>query len=180
MTMDNKDFCIIPECYIDTNLIETLVPPLKGYNHQKGCNNVVKTMKEKLNKEFALGIVDNDKKQAAYTKEFKKVCKTDSLALYKHPDKPHYLIMISPAVDAFILKSSLKAGVRMEDFKLSPDLDSFIRQTKQIMSKKDTHFKQLFKQIKDAPEMKTLKEWVNYLKTKQYYSSPDELIALTQ
>jgi hypothetical protein len=180
MTMDNKDFCIIPECYIDTNLIETLVPPLKGYNHQKGCNNVAKTMKEKLNKEFALGIVDNDKKQVTYAEEFEEVCKTNSLALYKHPDKPHYLIMISPAVDAFILKSSLKAGVRMEDLNLPPDIDGFKRQTKQVASKEDIHFKQLFKQIKDAPEMKVLKEWVNYLKIKQYYSNPNELIALTQ
>lgn len=28
-----NDNCIIPECYIDTNLIETLVPPSRGYNH---------------------------------------------------------------------------------------------------------------------------------------------------
>ncbi|KAA6313251.1 hypothetical protein EZS27_035948, partial [termite gut metagenome] len=123
--MDNKDFCIIPECYIDTNLIETLLS-IKRCNHQKGCNNVVKTMEGKLKDGFAVGIVDNDKKQAAYTKEFKEVCKKDSLALYKHPDKPHYLIMISPAVDAFILKSSTEAGVCPEDFKLSPDLDDFI------------------------------------------------------
>jgi len=28
------DLAIIPECYIDTNLVETLVPPVgKGYNH---------------------------------------------------------------------------------------------------------------------------------------------------
>ena len=48
---------IIPECYVDTNLIETLVPTAKGYNHQKGCNNVVKVMKEKLSDKFAVGIV---------------------------------------------------------------------------------------------------------------------------
>ena len=52
---------IIPECYVDTNLLETLVPTAKGYNHQKGCNNVVKVMKEKLADEFAVGIVDKDK-----------------------------------------------------------------------------------------------------------------------
>ena len=51
---------IIPECYVDTNLIETLVPTAKGYNHQKGCNNVVKVMKEKLSDKFAVGIVDKD------------------------------------------------------------------------------------------------------------------------
>ncbi|KAA6341938.1 hypothetical protein EZS27_010294 [termite gut metagenome] len=179
MTMDNKDFCIIPECYIDTNLIETLLS-IKRCNHQKGCNNVVKIMKGKLKGDFAVGIVDNDKKKIQYVEEFEEICKTDSLCLYKHPDKPHYLIMISPAVDAFILKKSCKAGVRPEDFKLSPNLDDFKRQTKQVTSKEDTHFKQLFKQIKDAPEMKVLKEWVNYLKTNRHNSNPDELITLTQ
>ncbi|KAA6344304.1 hypothetical protein EZS27_008040 [termite gut metagenome] len=177
MTVDNKDFCIISECYIDTNLIETLLS-IKRCNHQKGCNNVVKIMKGKLKDDFALGIVDNDKEKIKYVEEFEKICQTDSLCLYKHSNKPHYLIVISPVVDAFILKSSLKAGVCPEDFKLSPDLDDFIRQTKQVTSKEDIRFKQLFKKIKDAPEMKILKEWVNYLKTKQYYSNPDELIAL--
>lgn len=47
---------IIPECYVDTNLLETLVPTAKGYNHQKGCNNVVKVMKEKLADEFAVNL----------------------------------------------------------------------------------------------------------------------------
>ena len=49
---------IIPECYVDTNLIETLVPTAKGYNHQKGCNNVVKVMKEKLSDKFGVFLVD--------------------------------------------------------------------------------------------------------------------------
>ena len=61
---------IIPECYVDTNLIETLVPTAKGYNHQKGCNNVVKVMKEKLSDKFAVGIVDKDKRQVSYVNEF--------------------------------------------------------------------------------------------------------------
>ena len=30
-----SDNFIIPECYIDTNLIEALVPPQKGYNHNQ-------------------------------------------------------------------------------------------------------------------------------------------------
>lgn len=43
-----KDLDIIPECYIDTNLIETILNTkgcyTEGVNHQKGCNTVVKTM----------------------------------------------------------------------------------------------------------------------------------------
>jgi hypothetical protein len=64
-----KDLDIIPECYIDTNLIETILN-IKGYytegvNHQKGCNTVVKTMNgQKLKNDFALGIVDADNKRS--------------------------------------------------------------------------------------------------------------------
>ena len=67
-----KDLDIIPECYIDTNLIETILNTkgcyTEGVNHQKGCNTVVKTMNDpkKLKNEFALGIVDADKRQPSY------------------------------------------------------------------------------------------------------------------
>ena len=41
------DLHILPECYVDTNLVETIAPPTKsGYNHKKGCDNVVKAMQE--------------------------------------------------------------------------------------------------------------------------------------
>lgn len=49
-----SDNFIIPECYIDTNLIEALVPPQKGYNHQKGCPAVAKCMMEKFGDKFAI------------------------------------------------------------------------------------------------------------------------------
>lgn len=53
---------IIPECYVDTNLIETLVPTAKGYNHQKGCNNVVKVMKD-LSSTYKCNFLGADNKQ---------------------------------------------------------------------------------------------------------------------
>ena len=58
----NINYHIIPECYLDTNLVETIVPPQKfkgseGYNHQHTCNDVVKLIRTKLNDNFAVGIV---------------------------------------------------------------------------------------------------------------------------
>ena len=35
--MAKKDWHIVPECYIDTNLTEFLLDS-HGVNHQKGCN----------------------------------------------------------------------------------------------------------------------------------------------
>lgn len=45
--MNQRADFIIPECYIDTNLVETLVCS-GGCNHQKGCNQVAKVMQEKF------------------------------------------------------------------------------------------------------------------------------------
>ncbi|MDQ6762143.1 MAG: hypothetical protein M3015_05895 [Bacteroidota bacterium] len=91
--MDNA---IFPECYLDTNLIETIVPPVKrnnqqGYNHQKGCGTVSSRMKKQFADRFALGIIDKDKHEIDYLKEFTVVLEQDSLILHKHnnPRKHH-------------------------------------------------------------------------------------------
>ncbi len=63
------DSLILPECYMDTNLIETLVPPQRGYNHQRGYPAVAKQMKEKFSDDFALGIMDNGKRHVSYLQE---------------------------------------------------------------------------------------------------------------
>ena len=60
-----KDLFIIPECYIDTNLVETLIIT-DGCNHQKGCNTVVKTMQQKFANAFSVGIIDEDKRQVSF------------------------------------------------------------------------------------------------------------------
>ena len=63
------DKSIIPECFADTLLIETLVPTKRGYNHQRSCFKVESTMKG-LNS-FDVGIIDKDKKQIRYLDKFK-------------------------------------------------------------------------------------------------------------
>jgi hypothetical protein len=171
---------IIPECYVDTNLLETLVPTAKGYNHQKGCNNVVKVMKEKLADEFAVGIVDKDKRQIRYVDEFEEVGHTDSLFFYKHPDKAHYLVMISPAVDGFILKCAGDVETDMEQFGFSSDLKSFTEQTKKVSSKEDVTFKNLFQELKNADEVVVLKKALKYLKENKYQSDPEKLKAIIE
>ena len=69
------DLSIIPECYIDTNLIETIVPTAKGYNHQKGAGTVAKLMQGKLNDKFAVGISLQDYRLPTNLKELTKITK---------------------------------------------------------------------------------------------------------
>ncbi len=101
--MEKKDYHIVPECYIDTNITEFLLDS-HGVNHQKGCNAVAKKMMESnLKDQFSVGIIDNDKRQHSYVTEFTEIAHTQHITLLKHKERSHYFIRISPAMDQFIL-----------------------------------------------------------------------------
>ncbi len=171
------DQFVIPECFVDTNLIETLVPPVRQYNHQKGCGTVTKVMKERFADRFALGIIDKDKKQVEYLKEFEEICKTGSLILHKHKQRPHYIIQIYPAIERFILGCAAELKVNLEDFGLDSDIERLKKRSKTVTSKNDGDFKRLFRYLQQhgAREIGTLTSWIQYLKEKLYDSKIEEL-----
>lgn len=172
-----NDLHVLTECYMDTNLLETLIPPDKGYNHQKGCNTVVNVMKKQLSNKGAIALIDNDKREVSYINEFEQIADTPSLQLFKHRNKPHFIIRIDPAADSFILKSVQDAGVDMESLGLPDSLKDFTRITKQKTSKNDPVFKKLFHNIKDVEEVKVLKQWVKYLK-ENIYNADKEILKI--
>lgn len=172
-----KDMFIVPECYVDTNLVESLLTT-EGVNHQKGCYAVANAMKSRgLNDTFAVGVIDFDteKTQPTYVREFNEIAHTAHILLLKHTAKPHYLVMAKPAMDQFILDCAKEQGVSMSDFGLASDLEGFKKQTKTVDSKHDIRFKKLFKAIRQNQEMTTLRNVLNYLKEHRYQSSVDTL-----
>lgn len=164
------DLSIIPECYVDTNLIETLVPPNKQYNHQKGCGTVTKVMKEKFTDDFALGIIDKDKKDVAYLNEFVVLVDKDTLFLHKHKHRNHYIIQISPAIEKFILEAAHTANISLLDYGLPTELPALMKVTKSTNSKVDPRFKKLFRDLKrsEGTHIATLTKWIIYLKENRY------------
>jgi len=176
------DLSIIPECFADTSLIETLVPPTKianklGYNHQKGCNKVASVMQINFSNKFAVGIIDKDKRQISYIKEFKTIVDGGAIILHKHQSKSHYLIQINPAIESFIIENAKKAGINLMEFDLSSDIDKFKKITKSSTSKVDTKLIKLFKALKDKPTQDILKlsSWIEYLKDKKYGANIEEI-----
>jgi len=135
------DQSVIPECYVDTNLVETLVPPRGQYNHQKGCGTVTKVMKERFADRFALGIIDKDKNEVDYLKEFDQVCISGSLILHKHRTRHHYIIQICPAIERFIMANAIAVSIALTDFGLPSDFELLKRESKKITSKKDLRFR---------------------------------------
>ncbi len=165
---------IIPECYIDTHLVKTLEPPTKRYNHQHGCSNVEKAIK-RLTGDFALGIVDKDKKALKYLDECQPVCEhIGSLQLLKHKNEHHYLILIKPAMKRWILNTASDANVSITNFGLPSELEKLCYLTKTAKSDRDDpnvqKFGQLFKALRHAnpPAVAILTFRISYLKANPY------------
>ncbi len=180
------DLHVIPECYIDTKLIKIAAPPQVRYNHQKGCSNVVKVMQEKLSDDFAFGIIDRDKKIMAYVEQFTVVYDVpDRLQLLKHPTRCHYLIIICPAVEKWIVLTAEEAEIRLTNFGLPHDFEKLRAITKTSKSEHDDpyseNFQRLFKEIRSRsprPWM-VLTFWITYLKANSYKVDIDWLVQET-
>lgn len=171
------DLCFIPECFVDTNLLETLVPPQKQYNHQKGCGTVTKVMKEKFKNDFSVGIIDKDKKQVDYLNEFELVINSDPIFLHKHKSKHHYIIQISPAIEQFMLSEAAGAGVDITAYDLPSELLKLTKIAKSTTSKNDSRFKRFFNALiqNKASNLIRLKKWIKYLKTETYKADVDAM-----
>ncbi|CDS93034.1 conserved hypothetical protein [Sphingobacterium sp. PM2-P1-29] len=171
------DLHIIPECYVDTNLIETLVPTGRGFNHQKGCGTVAKVMKEKFSDDFAVGIIDKDKQQLDYLNEFDVVHSYETLTLHKHRTRHHYIVQIFPAIEKFILNAVEESQLNLGDYDLPNDFNELKKTSKSVNSKFDKRFKQLFKDVHSTGNAEFIKlgNWITYLKENNYHVNVDEL-----
>lgn len=170
------DLHVIPECYIDTKLIKALCPPKTRYNHQKTCNKVVSTMlSRQLENDFALGIVDEDKKVLKYSEEFELIKNVDNrIKLLKHPTKNHFIIYICPAAEKWMLSVANEVSIDIESFGLPKDLKRLTAITKTSKSENNdpysANFRDFFKALRnsDSEIVKTLVFWIEHLKANPY------------
>jgi hypothetical protein len=177
----NINYHIIPECCLDTNLVETIVPPKNfkgsiGYNHQPNCNDVVKLIRTKLNDNFAVGIVDRDKRKLEHTDELKLLVSKQNLELYAHPNKNHYLIFHKP-IEKWILDEAEHIGISLETYNLPTTLKDLIKISKRKSSKTDPRFSSLFRKLinEKSESVNLLANWITYLKMHPYDSDREEL-----
>ena len=170
-----RDLYIIPECFVDTSLVESLLDT-EGVNHQKGCYMVTGVMEGKYREDFAVGVIDFDKKRPLYMNEFVELASSEHLMLMKHKSRNHYVIYVKPAMDGFILSQVAVAGLKLADYGLPSDLKAFTRITKTITTKLDNRFKMLFRDLKDCNEVKLFSNVLNYLKANKFSSKEEELI----
>ena len=172
------DKLIIPECFADTLLIETLVPTKRGYNHQRSCFKVEATMKG-LNC-FAVGIIDKDKKQIKYLDKFKIIDEVaGDLILWRHTEKQihHWVIQICPALEKFLLKICETENIDTSGFGDNA-LEGIKYYTKSTSRLSNPILQTLFNKINSKNEnviVRKLKSWIKILLEKNYHVDINEL-----
>ncbi|MDR1679705.1 MAG: hypothetical protein LBR81_08020 [Prevotellaceae bacterium] len=166
-----NDLHILTECYIDTLLANVISPPKKRYNHQHNCTKVLGVMKDRFKDKAAFGIIDDDGCVPALFKSFELLKRhNENLAIYKHNEKPHYIVKVGKAAEDFILKNAEKCGVSMINYNLPDNLSDLKKRTKSITVKNDPDLKRLFKAIKQNTnsDFYTLAQWIEKFKTNLY------------
>ena len=157
---------VLPECYVDTNLIEYLLDA--GVNHQHSCSKVVGQLNTTFADSFAVGIIDKDKVELGYVRECEVIAKTEHLTLLRHSTRPQYLVMVAPAIDGFILDCARKEGVDPQAYGIPSDLKAFTKESKSVTSNTDPRFKSLFAALSDNGEISALRSTLRYLSDSKY------------
>ncbi|MBC7936784.1 MAG: hypothetical protein H7Y86_15640 [Rhizobacter sp.] len=163
----------MPECYLDTNLVEVLLGCLDAVNHKKGNSSVMATLgQDKFRENFAVALIDDDKVEVKALEDFIKVdrlCR-EGLMFYRHNEKKHYVLKLSPAIELWLLNECSKGEIDTNLYGLPQNLKG-LRSMKGLSQRKDERFKKLFKDMlknERCDEITELKRWLIFLKDKNF------------
>ena len=171
-----KQLNVFPECYIDTNLVGFI---LGGYvKHKSTCNEVAKAVNK--SNEFAIGIIDADKRMATLDSGFEKYdngYEADGenvhVTMYIHSDGKRFMFTVKPAMDKFLLDAAKQLGINLKDAGYPSTLEAFKKETKRIQAAEDAKLRNLFAMILDNEELQRFRNTLKYLMKKQYDADID-------
>lgn len=171
----NSDYlCIIPECFADTNLVQTLLR-VKSVNHQKSCGHVTNEMQKRFYDEFAVGVIDLDKKQSQYSEDSVVIASSEEFSVCKHPNSHHYLIKIHNVLEKFIINCAKEQGLDCSALGIPMEKEELMKFTKKQEAKRNPLLTKFFKQLSGSKEMRLLKEVLEYLHTNKYSVDEEQL-----
>ena len=178
---------IIPECNIDTNLINVLLRAAhkKGVNHGKGISTVANKMKNGHNEQFSVGVIDRDEEDIDYVKrEFEIINSSIGkyCLLHKHSKRHHYIIQICPVIETWICNVAKDVEIDLVTEYSLPAVPKELKKiTGKVVSKYDPTFEKLFKHILRRSEevnfepVLKLQNWLRILVDNNYSADINEL-----
>ena len=129
----------------------------------------VRLIRTKLNDNFAVGIVERDKRKLEHTDGFKLLVSHQNLELHVRTNKNHYLIFHKP-IEQWLLDEASQYGISLASHHLPVTLKELTKISKRESSKTDQRFKQLFRDLKtqNTSGINLLAKWIEHLKENNY------------
>lgn len=157
---------ILTECHADTITVGNILSYKLRQRHllpQHKDNNasVIATMNKQFKNGLVLGIIDDDKTKPAGFDQFEVHRSEEGIVWLKKPDSRHNLIVISPAIEGFLLTNAETAGVNPEDYGFR-NLNALKRVTKNANASRDSNLKDFINTLvqKNPASFSTLWGWV--------------------
>jgi hypothetical protein len=165
---------IVPEWYVDTKIAEIAGEAKRKYNHQHSCGDVSNELQNRLREKIALGIIDEDKGKGSvpkYFSEFVPIAQENNLILKVHATRKHYLIVVCPEIEKWLLADADKVGINPseEEYNLPAKLEGLIQISKIRDIDRNDGFKKFVNALirEQAPSITTLKKWNDLFKEGQ-------------
>ena len=172
----NRVNYILPECYVDTNLVNALVGGM--CNHKKGCATVCKSLDKEFADKFAVAVIDKDKREPKQVSQFTVLAEKDGIVVCKHKQRPHYLIEINPAIEVFILNAVNELQLSLSSYGLPDDINALKKLTKSVNAKESQVFTRLFRDLQKASNVSRLHKVLIYLVDNQYQTKSEGLVEI--
>ncbi len=134
----------------------------------QGIGDTLNKIERLFTNRFAIGIVDNDKREPKLFDLYGEILKEqDSLQLLRKPKSSHFLIVVDPAIELWLLDNAEKAAVH-SPFPTMKDLQRITKNELSVV--KDQGFKQFINDLNqaNAPGFKTMATWFEELYEKHF------------
>lgn len=163
---DIKQF--VPECYVDSRVIQILLNSKVGPNHSHGVGKVLNKLCEKLADYPAIAIVDQDPNKGPKPSVWNQFDLDSTLGkldnygfrLYKRANFNQWVIEIVPEIERWILEACAEVHINLEDFNLPQNLVNFNMITKSCNILENKDFTNLMVELinQESPRILKLRE----------------------
>lgn len=144
--MENR---IIPECYVDTVLIEIL-----GYrkpNHKLNNSEVLKTLDSKgYNNSIGIGVIDKDKNQPKKLREeYSSYKKAGKLEILRKGDSKRFVI-VHPNIERWTWEQGEQVGIDVQNYNLPKSYKAYLEICKKQNVGKNANIRNYLNALRNA------------------------------
>lgn len=156
--------CIITECYCDALL--TRVCGYESAEVHSGIGTIANLMIEgPYRLKRAIGIIDDDKLKPMYFDDFVQIHRASNsrIRLCKKEGTGHFIIVLEPDAEEWILKAAISAEVNPRSYGFSSTVQGLKERTKREAISKDVQFRNFLNAIaqKNPIQFRALKKYIH-------------------